>query len=195
MRLVAARLIRGAYHAVGRFSSAGRQISLRLRYPGLTFRGRVFIGRGCDVQVQRGGCLIIDSCHISRGVTLIADSGATLAIFADYIGHNATVVARGSVVVGRGSKLAENVVVRDGNHDHTVPLNKMKFTQAPVVIGADVWLGANSVVLAGVTVGDGATVAAGAVVTRDVGAGATVGGVPARPIVDSPGPQNAMTAD
>ena len=51
-----------------------------------------------------------------------------------------------------------------------------------VIIGADVWLGTNTVVLAGVTIGDGVVVAAGAVVTRDVPAGAIVGGVPAKVI-------------
>ncbi|MEM8664015.1 MAG: sugar O-acetyltransferase [Pseudomonadota bacterium] len=50
----------------------------------------------------------------------------------------------------------------------------------PVSIGADVWIGAAALILPGVTVGDGAIVGAGAVVTRDVPAGATVVGNPAR---------------
>jgi hypothetical protein len=49
-----------------------------------------------------------------------------------------------------------------------------------VTIGHDVWLGADAVVLAGVTIGDGAVIAAGAVVSRDVAPFAVVGGVPAR---------------
>jgi maltose O-acetyltransferase len=51
---------------------------------------------------------------------------------------------------------------------------------APVTIGADCWIGGGAVVLPGVTIGDGATIGANAVVTRDVPAGATVAGVPAR---------------
>ncbi|MFY0409013.1 CatB-related O-acetyltransferase [Solicola sp. PLA-1-18] len=52
----------------------------------------------------------------------------------------------------------------------------------PAVIGHDVWIGANVVVLCGVTVGHGAVLAAGSVVTRDVAPYTVVGGVPARPI-------------
>jgi len=44
------------------------------------------------------------------------------------------------------------------------------------------WLGVNSVVLKGVTIGKGAVVAAGAVVTKDVPPYTVVGGVPAKPI-------------
>lgn len=48
------------------------------------------------------------------------------------------------------------------------------------IIGNDVWICTNAVVLSGVTIGDGAVVAAGAVVTKDVPPYAIVGGVPAK---------------
>jgi acetyltransferase-like isoleucine patch superfamily enzyme len=53
---------------------------------------------------------------------------------------------------------------------------------SPIRIGSDVWIGARSVILNGVTIGDGAVVAAGAVVTKDVEPYAVVGGVPAKVI-------------
>jgi maltose O-acetyltransferase len=52
----------------------------------------------------------------------------------------------------------------------------------PVTIGRNVWIGGGALILPGVTVGDDAIVGAGAVVTRDVPAGATVAGNPARPL-------------
>ena len=51
-----------------------------------------------------------------------------------------------------------------------------------VIIKTDVWIGANVIVLKGVTIGESAIVAAGSVVTRDVPAFSIVGGVPARVI-------------
>lgn len=51
-----------------------------------------------------------------------------------------------------------------------------------IVIGNDVWIGYEAVILAGVTIGDGAVIGARAVVTRDVPPYTIVGGVPAKPI-------------
>ena len=51
-----------------------------------------------------------------------------------------------------------------------------------IVVGNDVWIGYEAVILAGVTVGDGAVIAARAVVTKDVPPYTIVGGIPAKPI-------------
>lgn len=56
----------------------------------------------------------------------------------------------------------------------------------PVVIEDDAWIGIGAIVLKGVHIGQGARVAAGSVVTRDVPAGATVAGNPARIVTEVP---------
>jgi len=50
----------------------------------------------------------------------------------------------------------------------------------PIIIGRNVWIGGHAIILPGVTVGDDAVIGAGSVVTKDVPAGATVVGNPAR---------------
>lgn len=185
MRSIIARAIRGMRKTRQHVASHLRKAALRAQYPGLEFKGRVFIAPGCAIHVGHQASMTIQSCHVSRSVTLTAGPNSRMAINADYIGPNSTIVSRESVVIGSGSKLAENVVVRDANHDHSVPLAMMTFTNAPIVIGSDAWLGASSIILAGVTVGHHATVAAGAVVTHDVAEGGVVGGVPARSLTTS----------
>ncbi len=80
------------------------------------------------------------------------------------------------------------VNIHGGDHDIApgpTPMKsrtKSRGDDGEVRIGNDVWIAANAIILAGVTVGDGAVVAAGAVVTRDVPPMAIVAGVPAKVI-------------
>ena len=73
-------------------------------------------------------------------------------------------------------------VYHDNNPERRLSSNSQlwKCQTAPVTIGRNVWIGGNSVILPGVTIGDGAIIAAGAVVTKNVEAGTIVGGVPAK---------------
>ena len=50
----------------------------------------------------------------------------------------------------------------------------------PIAIGVNVWIGGGAILLPGIRIGEGAIIGAGSVVTRDVPAGATVSGNPAR---------------
>jgi acetyltransferase-like isoleucine patch superfamily enzyme len=90
----------------------------------------------------------------------------------------------GRVILGEKCLLAPHVTLTASNYATApgTPIMDQPKIEEDIVIGADVWLGANSVVLAGVTIGDGAIVAAGAVVTRDVEPNTIVGGVPAKVI-------------
>ena len=67
------------------------------------------------------------------------------------------------------------------------PTKRGDMHPAPVVLGDDVWLGANVTILPGVTIGDGAVVGASSTVTKDVPAGAVVVGTPAKQISSVPG--------
>lgn len=88
---------------------------------------------------------------------------------------------QGGIVLGDGALIGHNVVLATLNHDED-PAKRHILHPAPIVLGKNVWIGANATVVPGVTIGDGAIVAAGAVVTKDVPPNTVVGGVPARVI-------------
>ena len=84
----------------------------------------------------------------------------------------------GGVVIGDGCQIGHNVVFATLNHGLS-PEDRKNTYPAPIVLGKNVWVGSNSTILQGVTIGDNAVVAAGAVVTKDVPADVVVG-VPAK---------------
>ncbi len=78
-------------------------------------------------------------------------------------------------------ELRREYINRYGEHFHNAQYeNSPLRDNREVVIGNDVWIGANAILLPGVRIGDGAVIAAGAVVTKDVAPYAVVGGVPAK---------------
>ena len=85
----------------------------------------------------------------------------------------------GGVTIGDGCQIGHNVVFATLNHGLS-PETRGTTSPAPIVLRENVWVGSNSTILQGVTIGRNAIVAAGAVVTKDVPDNAIVGGVPAR---------------
>ena len=102
-----------------------------------------------------------------------------------YVGINSTVARPGCYLQGAGTirfgdyvRLAPNVGILSANHDL---YDQRKYNVAPIVIGDYSWIGMNSIVTAGVTLGPRTIVAAGAVVTKSFPEGfCVVAGVPAK---------------
>jgi acetyltransferase-like isoleucine patch superfamily enzyme len=163
-----------------------RVVLARLRSHGrLRTKGGVRIGRGVRFHLAPGAVVTLeDRCRIGAGTRFHVYGQARIGAGAQ-LGERCVVAAHERVEVGAGATLEDEVVLIDFDHgiaDVERPIRLQQVVTAPVVIGERAILGAGATVLRGVVVGAGARVQARGVVTRDVPAGATVGGVPARPM-------------
>lgn len=114
---------------------------------------------------------------IEVGSDVFISSGATFSA------SESGIVIRDKVMIG------PNVTIMGGDHRADVVgtymfdvKEKLPHNDLPVTIETDVWIGANVIILKGVTIGQGAIVAAGSVVTRDVAPYSVVAGLPAKPV-------------
>ena len=93
--------------------------------------------------------------------------------------ENSKIILGDNVLMGPGVKIfSSNYTTNDTN----VPMILQPFVEKDIVIGNDVWLGANSIIVAGVKIGDGSIIAAGSVVTKDIPEYTIAAGSPAKPI-------------
>ena len=109
-------------------------------------------------------------------------------------GPNTQLFARvNKIVIGKYCSIARGCTIQEYNHNvrkmSTYMINSKLFnkkvsldiySKGSVTIGNDVWLGAQSVILSGVNIGNGCIIAANSVVTKDVPPYAIVAGVPAK---------------
>lgn len=88
----------------------------------------------------------------------------------------------GRVIVGADSTLGPECFLTASDYGVAAGVNivDQAKVEQDIVIGSDVWLGARTIVTAGVTIGDGCIVGAGSVVTKDLPPGSIAVGVPAR---------------
>lgn len=95
--------------------------------------------------------------------------------------------ALSKIEIGSGTIISDCVQIRTAGHNYNsedlayLPFDGRVY-EAPVLVGENVWIGTNALILGGVTIGEGAVIGAGSVVAKDVEPGAVVAGNPARVI-------------
>ncbi len=132
-----------------------------LSFMGASFGEKVVIYPGVWITPGRG-LVVGDEVDLAKDVLITTSGGVSIG-------------AR--TLIGYRSQIISS--------NHSIPPIGQPFPisgdlHSPVIIGQDVWIGANCVITPGVTIGEGAVVAAGSVVTKDIQKNSIVGGVPAK---------------
>jgi acetyltransferase-like isoleucine patch superfamily enzyme len=148
------------------------------RYPESTIR----IGANCAFRSAFRSNLVglNHSCAIStytqRAIILIGDRSGL---------SSTSISAAASIRIGNHVLCGANVVITDFDWHDVDPAGRLRGhapQSAPIVIGDNVWLGMNTVVLKGVLIGENSVIGANSVVTRSLPANTVAAGAPARVI-------------
>jgi maltose O-acetyltransferase len=127
------------------------------------------IGKRVDVM---NGVKIMSPQNVTIGHDVLLNEGVKIG-------------GQKGVTIGNFVMISYNVNIVSENHAYKnslLPMKKQGYYGGAIVIGDDVWIGANAVILPGVIIGRGAIVGANAVVSKNVDPYSIVGGVPAKHI-------------
>jgi acetyltransferase-like isoleucine patch superfamily enzyme len=180
MRKILARLVEAYQGVKSRWRNLYYRI-LGVRLGGYVWMRQIEIPRNYqDIEIGPGAAL-------DRGVVLLC-SGPSSGSVKIRIGPNTYINRRTMLDATQQLEIGSNCALGPGcyltDHDHgldpTLPPLGQPMIHASTRLGNEVWLGANVIVLKGVTIGDRAVVGAGSVVTQDIPADAVAVGVPAR---------------
>lgn len=120
------------------------------------------------------GAVIRPPFHCDYGYNISLGAGV-------FLNFNCVILDVVAVIIGDRTQIGPGVQILTADHPRDLATREtgLEFGR-PIHIGRNVWIGGGALILPGVTIGDDAIVGAGSVVTRDVPAGATVMGNPAR---------------
>lgn len=160
--------------------------NVRFLVPRRVFLGdHVFIGENSllDASSLEGRIELRDEAWVSRDCIIVAGEGYEVVVGEHaYLGPRALLYGHAGITIGKDALIANDVQLICGSHVFTDPQTPIRLQGAieeRIEIGEDVWLGASTIVLGGVTIGKGAVVGAGAVVTKDIPSYGIARGVPA----------------
>ena len=142
------------------------------RYPA----SRVAIGKNCTFLSSPSANLI----GVNRPCLVSTMADQAEVQIGNNCGFSGTVIAAfKQIVLGDNVICGANTLITDSDWH---PEDPRSGAPAPVLIGNNVWLGVNAVVLKGVTIGENSIIGAGSVVTRDIAANTVAAGNPCRVI-------------
>lgn len=134
-----------------------------------SFSGIQRFSPGTDVSIEKGASIILGKkVRAHTGTRIRARRGARIVIGDDVaFNYNCMLTAHDEIRIGSGCEIGPGVLFYDHDHDfHGYSIKEKKYRTAPIQIGKNVWIGANSVILRGAKIGDNCVIAAGSIISR-----------------------------
>ena len=155
------------------------------------FRSSLVICEGRLPTLHGGGTVIVRGRLALRGYVARCELGALAGARLEigervFVNQGASIVASKHIEIGDDSRIGDFVAIYDTNYHPIDSVHNAKCL--PVVIGANVWLGRNVIVLPGSRVGDHAVATAGSVVSGEVPPRVLVSGNPAKVVKELSAP-------
>ena len=135
-----------------------------------------------NISIHKNSNLIVgEKTTMRSGGSLIVFESAVLCIGKNVLLNNkCEVYCSNKIEIGNDTVFSNNCIIRDSDI-HTILKQSGEGNNCkPIKIGNHVWVGTNSIILKGVTIGDGSIIGAGSVVTKDVPPNCLAAGNPAK---------------
>ena len=146
--------------------------------------GRLQLERKVRIDSAKDGRVLLGKSNLFKECVVfdLNSPGAIISVGdRTFINKETYIVSTQHVSIGSDCSISWRVSIMDSDFHRVIGQREIEDSRgAPVRIGKHVWIGANALILKGVSVGDGAIIAAGSVVTDDVPERSLVAGVPAR---------------
>ncbi|MGS0690377.1 acyltransferase [Shewanella sp. 0m-4] len=138
-------------------------------WPNIHNKGAMHLGRQCCFR----------SFRLHQNITVQA--GAFLEIGdGSFFNDGVNICATQSIKIGHHTKIGDMTYIFDTDFHQLTPDREIK--KGPVIIGNNVWVGANSMILAGSSIGDNSVIAAGSIVVDKIPPNCLAAGTPAKVI-------------
>lgn len=174
---------RGAH--VERGTRVDRNVRLRGRNIYIGAQSEILQGSTIETLSMPGERISIGSYARVKAYTWICSySGHIKFGESALIGHGCVLFGHGGIEIGHRCMLSQYVSIVSSNHAYWMSgtLDVRGFTREPIIIGDDVWIGANSVITGGAVIENNVVVGAGSVVRGRLTEGFLYAGTPALPL-------------
>lgn len=142
-----------------------------LHFSKLHINGIIRMAPSTQVELLNGGSIELGKkCSLGKNAEIASVNGMVKIGENVHIGDYCMIICRDSIEIGENTIFGPHVYIYD--HDHSVNkkgrVQRNSYVSTPIVIGKDVWIGINTVILKGTIIGDGCIIGAGSVITGTI---------------------------